>query len=77
VHGAIHMLALAKRLKCRIVQASTSEVYGDPSVHSQTEAYWDNVKPYFDKLLSHAGVSQMIVNLSQAPLYSSPKFDNA
>src|SRR5512143_3979506 len=45
VHGAINMLGLAKRLKCRIFQASTSEVYGDPSVHPQTEAYWDNVNP--------------------------------
>jgi UDP-glucuronate decarboxylase len=45
VHGAINMLGLAKRLKCRIFQASTSEVYGDPSVHPQTETYWGNVNP--------------------------------
>ena len=45
VHGAINMLGLAKRLRCRILQASTSEVYGDPSVHPQTEAYWGNVNP--------------------------------
>jgi len=45
VHGAINMLGLAKRLHCRIFQASTSEVYGDPSVHPQTEAYWGNVNP--------------------------------
>lgn len=45
VHGAINMLGLAKRLGCRIFQASTSEVYGDPSVHPQTEAYWGNVNP--------------------------------
>jgi UDP-glucuronate decarboxylase len=45
VHGAINMLGLAKRLKCPIVQASTSEVYGDPSVHPQTEGYWGNVNP--------------------------------
>jgi UDP-glucuronate decarboxylase len=45
VHGAINMLGLAKRLKCRIFQASTSEVYGDPSVHPQTENYWGNVNP--------------------------------
>jgi UDP-glucuronate decarboxylase len=43
VHGAINMLGLAKRLKCRILQASTSEVYGDPAVHPQTEDYWGNV----------------------------------
>ncbi len=43
VHGAINMLGLAKRLKCRILQASTSEVYGDPSVHPQREDYWGNV----------------------------------
>lgn len=43
VHGAINMLGLAKRVKARIFQASTSEVYGDPSVHPQTEAYWGNV----------------------------------
>ena len=45
VHGAINMLGLAKRLKCRVFQASTSEVYGDPSVHPQTEDYWGNVNP--------------------------------
>ncbi|MER8537153.1 SDR family oxidoreductase [Mesorhizobium sp. M1005] len=45
VHGAINMLGLAKRLKCKILQASTSEVYGDPSVHPQTEEYWGNVNP--------------------------------
>jgi UDP-glucuronate decarboxylase len=45
VHGAINMLGLAKRLKCPIFQASTSEVYGDPSVHPQTEEYWGNVNP--------------------------------
>ena len=45
VHGAINMLGLAKRLKCRIFQASTSEVYGSPAVHPQTEDYWGNVNP--------------------------------
>jgi UDP-glucuronate decarboxylase len=45
VHGAINMLGLAKRIKARIFQASTSEVYGDPSVHPQTESYWGNVNP--------------------------------
>jgi UDP-glucuronate decarboxylase len=45
VHGAINMLGLAKRLKCRVFQASTSEVYGDPSIHPQTEVYWGNVNP--------------------------------
>jgi len=45
VHGAINMLGLAKRLKCRILQASTSEVYGDPRIHPQTEDYWGNVNP--------------------------------
>jgi UDP-glucuronate decarboxylase len=45
VHGAINMLGLAKRLGVRIFQASTSEVYGDPHVHPQTEAYWGNVNP--------------------------------
>jgi UDP-glucuronate decarboxylase len=43
VHGSINMLGLAKRLKAKILQASTSEVYGDPTVHPQTEAYWGNV----------------------------------
>lgn len=43
VHGAINMLGLAKRLKCKIFQASTSEVYGDPTVHPQPEDYWGNV----------------------------------
>ena len=45
VHGAINMLGLAKRLRCRIFQASTSEVYGDPSIHPQPESYWGNVNP--------------------------------
>jgi UDP-glucuronate decarboxylase len=45
VHGAINMLGLAKRTGAKILQASTSEVYGDPSVHPQTEAYWGNVNP--------------------------------
>ena len=45
VHGAINMLGLAKRTKARILQASTSEVYGDPSVHPQEESYWGNVNP--------------------------------
>ena len=45
VHGAINMLGLAKRLKIRILQASTSEVYGDPAVHPQIESYWGNVNP--------------------------------
>jgi UDP-glucuronate decarboxylase len=45
VHGAINMLGLAKRLKCPIFQASTSEVYGDPAVHPQPESYWGNVNP--------------------------------
>src|SRR5690606_25669637 len=43
VHGAINMLGLAKRVKARILQASTSEVYGDPTVHPQTEGYWGRV----------------------------------
>jgi UDP-glucuronate decarboxylase len=45
VHGAINMLGLAKRLRARILQASTSEVYGDPSIHPQTEDYWGHVNP--------------------------------
>ena len=45
VHGAINMLGLAKRTKARILQASTSEVYGDPQIHPQTEDYWGHVNP--------------------------------
>ncbi len=45
VHGAINILGLAKRVKARILQASTSEVYGDPDVHPQTEGYWGRVNP--------------------------------
>ncbi len=45
VHGAINMLGLAKRVKAKILQASTSEVYGDPAVHPQPEGYWGNVNP--------------------------------
>ncbi|MFC1550452.1 UDP-glucuronic acid decarboxylase family protein [Candidatus Neomarinimicrobiota bacterium] len=45
VHGAINMLGIAKRLDCKIFQASTSEVYGDPEVDPQTESYWGNVNP--------------------------------
>jgi len=45
VHGAINMLGLAKRIKATILQASTSEVYGDPDIHPQTEDYWGRVNP--------------------------------
>jgi len=45
VHGAINVLGLAKRVKAKVLQASTSEVYGDPKVHPQTEAYWGHVNP--------------------------------
>ena len=45
VMGAIHMLGLAKRVKAKILQASTSEVYGDPAIHPQVESYWGNVNP--------------------------------
>ena len=45
VMGAIHMLGLAKRIKSKILQASTSEVYGDPTIHPQPESYWGNVNP--------------------------------
>jgi UDP-glucuronate decarboxylase len=45
VHGAINMLGLAKRLRAKILQASTSEVYGDPAIHPQPEDYWGNVNP--------------------------------
>src|SRR5437667_7940437 len=45
VHGSINMLGLAKRVKAKILQASTSEVYGDPEIHPQTEDYWGRVNP--------------------------------
>ena len=45
VHGAINMLGLAKRLRAKIMQASTSEIYGDPEIHPQTEDYWGRVNP--------------------------------
>jgi len=45
VHGAINLLGLAKRVKAKILQASTSEVYGDPEIHPQTESYWGRVNP--------------------------------
>ncbi|MET0542729.1 MAG: UDP-glucuronic acid decarboxylase family protein, partial [Variovorax sp.] len=45
VHGAINMLGLAKRVRAKILQASTSEVYGDPEIHPQVEAYWGRVNP--------------------------------
>jgi UDP-glucuronate decarboxylase len=45
VHGAINMLGLAKRLRAKILQASTSEVYGDPTIHPQREDYWGHVNP--------------------------------
>jgi UDP-glucuronate decarboxylase len=45
VHGAINLLGLAKRVRATILQASTSEIYGDPEVHPQTEAYWGRVNP--------------------------------
>jgi len=45
VHGAINILGLAKRTKARVLQASTSEIYGDPEVHPQVEEYWGRVNP--------------------------------
>jgi UDP-glucuronate decarboxylase len=45
VHGAINVLGLAKRVKAKVFQASTSEVYGDPAIHPQPESYWGNVNP--------------------------------
>jgi UDP-glucuronate decarboxylase len=45
VHGAINMLGLAKRVRAKILQASTSEIYGDPEIHPQTESYWGRVNP--------------------------------
>ena len=51
VHGAINILGLAKRLKAKVFQASTSEVYGDPDVHPQKESYWGNVNPSWIALL--------------------------
>ena len=51
VHGAINMLGLAKRVKAKILQASTSEVYGDPAVHPQTEDYWGQRQPGWVTLL--------------------------
>jgi UDP-glucuronate decarboxylase len=52
VHGSINMLGLAKRLKAKILQASTSEVYGDPHTHPQAETYWGNVNPIGPKPFS-------------------------
>ena len=49
VHGAINLLGLAKRVKARILQASTSEVYGDPEIHPQREEYWGHVNPIGDR----------------------------
>ena len=51
VHGAINLLGLAKRVRVPILQASASEVYGAPDVHSQTEDYWGNVNPIGPRLL--------------------------
>jgi UDP-glucuronate decarboxylase len=55
VHGAINMLGLAKRLRVRILQASTSEVYGDPTMHPQREEYWGNVNPIGPRSCSDEG----------------------
>ena len=52
VHGAINMLGLAKRVKARILQAATSEVYGDPEVHPQCEDYWGRVNPIGSTVLT-------------------------
>ncbi len=55
VHGAINMLGLAKRLRAKVLQASTSEVYGDPDVHPQPEEYWGHVNPIGTALLLRRG----------------------
>src|SRR5665647_1218916 len=63
VHGAINMLGLAKRVKAKILQASTSEVYGDPNVHPQTEDYWGHVNPIGPRMHPNDGrvVSNFVV----------------
>ena len=63
VHGSINMLGLAKRFGIRTLQASTSEVYGDPIVHPQDESYWGNVNP--------VGVRSCSTKASGAPKLSS------
>jgi UDP-glucuronate decarboxylase len=67
--GAINMLGLAKRVKARILQASTSEVYGDPKVHPQPEAYWGHVNPIGPAALLGVGsgyVQKAVTKLSSA-----------
>lgn len=56
VHGAINMLGLAKRVKAKIFQASTSEVYGDPEQHPQCEEYWGRVNPIGLTWIIHEGL---------------------
>jgi len=53
VHGAINMLGLAKRVRAKIFQASTSDVYGDPQIHPQPETYWGHVNLFFDSSTSN------------------------
>ena len=73
VMGTINMLGLAKRVKARILQASTSEVYGDPQVHPQTEDYWGHVNPIgprgvYDEAKRYAEALTMARDLGEEPV---------
>lgn len=61
VHGAINMLGLAKRTRAKILQASTSEVYGDPLIHPQPESYWGNVNPIGSRSCYDEGIRQCVL----------------
>ena len=71
VSGAINMLGLAKRVKARIFQASTSEIYGDPSVHPQPESYWGNVNTIYGPRM-HPGDGRVVSNFIIQALQGEP-----
>ena len=68
VHGAINMLGLAKRLGAKIFQASTSEVYGDPEVHPQTENYWGSVNPIGVRACYDEGTRPSVTPITSPPV---------
>jgi UDP-glucuronate decarboxylase len=72
VHGAINMLGLAKRVKAKILQASTSEVYGDPELHPQTEAYWAGFRtPAGQSIRSACGRAMMKASVARKRCFST------
>jgi UDP-glucuronate decarboxylase len=77
VHGAINMLGLAKRVKARILQASTSEVYGDPEIHPQREDYWGRVNPDPNEVVLRRGQTLCRDAVLRLPPPARPRYQGS